>query len=299
MTTTAIHSRALLVWLTISTWSARRYDKKISQEVNTAHNASSDAGRYNKFLLPGDAATYKTLTALVGSIRAQHYNHSLAWSDAGWRLLPTANYMQYTKWFRDQQRIFTSQLDSFAADYPSLRAQAKIKLNGLYRDEDYPTVQDIRSKFALSVEYSPLPASGDLRVDLGADQIAAIEAAIIDRQGSALKMAVSDSWHRLYDVVSKISERLNTPDAIFRDSLIGNARDVCDTLKRLNVTDDPQLESMRATVMSELASASPDLLRDKQYKSHRATVAQSADDILARMRATMPAGAADLVTSNG
>lgn len=279
--TTSIHSRALLVWLRISTWSARRYDKKVSAEVNATHNASADAGRYNKMLLPGDAKAYKQLTALAGSIRAQHYANTLAWSDEGWRLLPTANYTQYTTWLRDRQREFSIALNEFSTDYPALRAQAARLLNGLYRDEDYPDVHDLRSRFSLGVEYEPVPAQGDLRVDLGADQIAIIEQAIGARTDRAVADAMKDAWSRLHEVVSKIAERLAQPDAIFRDTLISNAEEVCDLLQRLNVTDDPNLESMRVRVRRELTRYSPDTLRD--VPSHRQQTAERAASILSAM----------------
>ena len=86
---TEIHARALLVWLTISTWSARKYDRRVSQSVNQQFHVHSDAGRYNKYLLPVDAGSYKTLIALASAIRVEHYTHTLAWSDEGWRLLPS------------------------------------------------------------------------------------------------------------------------------------------------------------------------------------------------------------------
>lgn len=280
-TTTDIHERALLVWLTISTWSARRYDKRISEKVNADLHASSNAGRYNKFLLPGDAPTYKALVTLAGSIRAEHYTHTLAWTDEGRRLLPTANYMTYAQWYRDQQRALAVAIDAFARDYPYLKDDARVKLNGAYREEDYPDILDIRSRFALSVTFDPLPAKGDIRVDLASDQVAAIEADIQDRINKSVQFAVADSWTRLHDVVTHIHERLTVPDAIFRDSLIDNARELVNSLSRLNVTNDPNLEAMRARVAKELANADPETLRDD--KTERASVARSADDILKAM----------------
>lgn len=280
--TTPIHSRALLVWLRISTWSARRYDKTISAEINAKHAASADAGRYNKHLLPGDASAYKTLVALAGAIRTQHYNNTLAWSDEGWRLLPTANYQSYATWLRDRQREFTSTLDAFAAEYPALRARAAVLLNGMYRPEDYPSTQDLRSRFALAVEYSPVPAAGDLRVDLASDQITMIESAIGDRLERATADAMRDAWMRLHDVVAKIAERLSAPEAIFRDSLISNAEEVCEILGRLNVTDDPQLESMRQRVRTELTRFDPETLRDD--RSRREQTATRANNILDAMK---------------
>ena len=282
---TSIHSRALLVWLRISTWSARRYDKPLSAKINAQHNAASDAGRYNKMLLPGDAKSYKALTALAGSIRQSHYSNTLAWSDEGWRLLPTANYAAYTQWLRDQQRAFADTLTQFMADYPALKDAAKIRLNGLFSAADYPDVQDLRSRFALAVEYAPVPAQGDLRVDLGADQIAMIESAIGDRTGRAVADAMQDAWSRLHAVVGKIAERLADPEAIFRDTLISNASEVCDVLKRLNVTDDADLEAMRQRVREELTRFAPETLRDDQTR--RQDTANRANAILETMKGFM------------
>jgi hypothetical protein len=277
----AIHTRALLVWLHISTWSARKYDKRATAELTQRYNASSDGARVNKLLLPGEARAYKTLTSLATTIRAQHYANTLAWSDEGWRLLPTANYATYTAWLRTQQRAFGTALTEFTDDYPALRGLAMQLLNGLYSDADYPSVQDLRTRFALSVEYAPVPAQGDIRVDLGSDQVALIETAIAERHQRATATAVTDAWSRLHEVVSKIAERLSQPDAIFRDTLISNAENVCDVLKRLNITDDPELERMRERVRKELTRYSPETLRD--VPAHRQQTADRAADILSAM----------------
>lgn len=278
---TTIHARALLVWLTIRTWSARKYDRKVSTETNARYAASADAGRYNKFLLPGDNAAYKQLMALATSVRSEHYAHTLAWSDEGWRLLPTANYTMYMDWLRKQQQTFRAALDTFAADYPMMRSRAKTALGPIYRDEDYPSVADLRSRFELTAAVSPLPIVGDVRVDLDAQQIADIEANIVNRQDAAIRIAVSDAWQRLTDVVAKIQKRLSQPDAIFRDSLIVNARELCESLTRLNVTNDPQLEAMRVKVERQLTNVDPDVLRDNT--KIRSDVAAKADAILSQM----------------
>lgn len=278
---TAIHTRAMLVWMTISTWTARKYDKGITQKVNADMRASSDAGRYNKHLLPGDAAAYKALMSLSSSIRVAHYSHTLAWSDEGWRLLPVANFTDYTTWFREQQRQFSEALTEFIRQYPSLRLQAQYHLNGAYKAEDYPAAIDIHERFKLDVQYAPIPAVGDIRVDLASDQIAAIETSISSRIDKATQTAMGDAWQRLYDCVNHIAERLGDPKAIFRDSLIGNARDICASLKKLNITGDAQLEAMRLRVEQELISYDAETLRD--VPSVREQTAERANDIMSAM----------------
>lgn len=276
-----IHTRALLVWLTICTWSARKYDRKVSNDINARNHASTDAGRYNKFLLPGDCPSYKALTTLCAALRLEHYRHTLAWSDEGWRLLPTANYVVYTDWIRKRQRDLSDAVDAFATDYAPFRTQAKRLLGSMYSDTDYPSISGLKTKFTLAVSYDSLPVDGDIRVNLDAQQIADLEQQIGSHKGDAIKAAMGDAWTRLGDVVSKIHDKLSSPDAIFRDSLINNAREMCDALTRLNVTADPDLETMRARVMTELTAIEPDVLRDTPKE--RKAVAKSAADIMKAM----------------
>lgn len=282
---TSIHARALLVWLTITTWSARKYDRSISNKVNADNNAAANAGRWNKLLLPGDAASYKALVTLAGTIRAEHYSHTLAWSDEGWRLLPTANYSAYTDWLRQRQRDLDRAVRVFADDYPLMKTSAHSLLGASYKDEDYPAAVDLPKRFKLSRQLMPVPAGGDIRVDLGRDQILTIEQDVTAQVQAATQAAVNDAWSRLHDVTAKIAERLAVPDAIFRDTLITNAREVCDVLRRLNVTDDAKLESMRAKVDRELCRYDPDVLRDT--KSVRQQTADKAAAILAQMSSVL------------
>src|SRR5439155_265393 len=108
-----------------------------------------------------------------------------------------------------------------------------------------------------------------------------IEQSINENVQAAVGIAVQDSWQRLYTSVARISERLNDPKAIFRDSLIDNAREICSALERLNVTNDTALETMRQRVLSDLTTFDPDVLRDTPRV--RASVASKADDILKTM----------------
>ena len=280
-----IHSRAMLVKFSVSVWTARRFDKKVTAEVNTHHGASADAGRYNKHLL-GDAESYKAVVKASTDARTEHYANTLAWSDEGWRMLPTANYLAYTEVVRKNRAAFEAALQDFFRDYPRLRENAKSRLNGMYNEQDYPSADAIHDKFAMSAEYSPVPASGDFRLDLPAEQVRSIAATVDGRVQQATAEAMKDAWTRLFDCVAHIHDRLNDPKAIFRDSLIGNAVELTDVLKRLNVTGDPGLEQARLSVERSLASLNPQRLRNSTRD--RKASAQKADEILAAMRAMIP-----------
>jgi hypothetical protein len=271
-------SRAMLASLRISSWSARKYDKKVTAETNAHHGADADAGRYNKMLLPGDASSYKALTSHIAATRVLHYEQTLAWSDDGWRLLPVANYQKYTDKLRAAKHTYDSLLADFLADYPALQAAARVKLNGMYREDDYPT--NLASKYGFAVEYNPVPSGGDFRVQISQAEIDIIATRTESRVKHAFEGAQADAVKRLHDCVSRIHERLAQPEAIFRDSLIDNARELCDVLSRLNVADDKDLEILRRKTAG-LATVSPDTLRNDPVA--RIQTANDAQSILDQM----------------
>ena len=278
---TAINSRALLVNLSISTWSARKFDRAISDEIAAQHNAARDAVRANKSLIQGDS--YKALIRAAQAARTAHYFHTLAWSDEGWRLLPTANHAAYTDELRALQGQFASRLAEFVRDYPRLQEIARARLNGMYKAADYPHPAAISDRFRISTEFAPVPAAGDFRLDeLTADELQRVEQSVTNRVEQATADAVADAWRRLHEVVSAMRERLAQPDAIFRDSLVNNARDVVEVLGRLNVTKDASLEAMRATVAADLTQYDPQELRDAP--AIREQTAARADEILTAMQ---------------
>jgi hypothetical protein len=65
-----------------------------------------------------------------------------------------------------------------------------------------------------------------------------------------------------------MAEKLADPKAIFRDSMVENAKEICALLPRLNFADDPNLEAMRQQVEASLIKHpealrnDPDLRRD-------------------------------------
>jgi hypothetical protein len=284
MTTNDLHTRAMLVSLRISAWSARKYDRKVSQETATLHNTTLDAGRYNKCLLPGDAPAYKALTKHIADLRVKNYAQTLPWSDDGWRMLPVKNYQEYTDTIRQGFHTADSLLSDFCSEYPSLRNEARHILNGMYDDNDYPV--SISSRFSWAVEYAPVPRGTDFRVTLAQSEIDSIAARTEARVSQAFTAAMQGkdgAVDRLRKVVSAIVEKCSSPDAIFRDSLIGNARELCDVLTRLNVTEDPQLEALRRQT-ELLAVTEPQTLRDNA--DVRQDTAKQAQSILDSMTAT-------------
>ena len=156
--------------------------------------------------------------------------------------------------------------------------EAEYKLNKMFNREDYPEVSQIEERFSFATEITPVPSGTDFRVDLAQDEVAAIKQQIEMQARKAQEGAMNDLWNRLYDVVHKMANKLDEKDAIFRDSLVDNIKNLTQILPKLNVTDDPALERMARDVEQKLCRFSPkDLRADPAAKQ---TVANEANAIL-------------------
>lgn len=261
-----LSDRALLVQLSISQWTARKYDKRVSEDVANRNAASVSAGRYNKSLLPLNDYL-DDVHKKAGSIRNKYYENTLPWGIEGTQMLPSANYLSFMTEFRKEKSEWQHLVNRFIDNYEDLVLDAKRYLGHMYNPSDYPDVQTIADKFNMDMAVFPVPST-DFRVSIGSEELTRIQQDVERRVQEAQGKAMLDVWQRLYDKVEKIAERLSDPTNKFKDSLIENAREMCELLPRLNITDDPNLENMRLQVESRLTSFNPEALRHDTRLRH-------------------------------
>jgi len=285
----SLSSRAMLCSLSISMWSARKHDPEASEEIAHRHGAQSDAGRYHKVLLPKQALA--EIQKIVSDARQEHYFMTLPWDDNGYRVLPAAAYMDHTEKMRELSNRFTPAVDALAQQFGQLVENAKVRLGGLFCSDDYPTPEELRSKFSFATKVMPLPDAGDFRVTLGDEEKDRIKRQITAAVEASLQVASRDLWQRLYEAVSHLAERLRaykvTEEGVehpFRDSVVLNLVKLVDVLPKLNVTGDPELERLAAQVRGSLL-VDPQELRKSE--SVRSETAKNAAAIAQRMQAYM------------
>jgi hypothetical protein len=275
-----ITERAMLAAVHISIWTAVKHDRKISRDVASQHGAHRDAGRYNKQLLRG-ADKLDDLRTLAGQIRQYFYKITLPWSDEGFRLLPSNFYFDLMARMREFESRFEEGVDSFLAVYPQYIDQVRPELNGLFREEDYPTAEKLREKFGVKLEILPIPSGGDFRVQMSAEEQARVSREIDANVRQSLTRGTEDLWKRLREVVSHMVDRLNEPESRFHASLVTNVVDLAEILPRLNVNGDAELNRFAEQIRQRLCNHSAQDL--KKHDLLRVTAATDAANIVAQM----------------
>jgi len=254
-----LSDRCLLVQLNVSQWTAKKYDKRASKEVTNAHGAATAAGRFNKSLLPMNDKL-ENIHKKTTLIRAKYYEATLPWGLDGTMMLPATNYLNFMSEFRKERGEWNALVQEFLDNYDQMKLDAQRILGSLYNHSDYPPVLELRHKFNMDMAVFPVP-SADFRVSIGSEELARIRQDVERRVKDAEQAALKDVWNRLYDRVKHMADKLADPKAIFRDSMVENAREICALLPRLNFADDPNLEAMRQQVEATLLKH-PDALRN-------------------------------------
>jgi hypothetical protein len=275
-----ITEKAMLAAVHISVWTAVKHDRKISREVADQHGAHQGAGRYNKQLLHG-AQKLEELRSLACQIRLYFYKVTLPWSDEGFRLLPANFYFDLMARMREFEASFDAGVDAFLRVYPEYVEQVRPELNGLFREEDYPSPEKLKAKFGVKLDVLPIPTGADFRVQMSNEEQARVAREIDANVRESLMRGTEDLWKRLREVVAHMVDRLNEPESRFHGSLVTNVLDLVEILPRLNVSGDQDLNRFAEQIRQLLCNHSAQEL--KKHDLLRVSTAADASNIVAEM----------------
>jgi hypothetical protein len=263
---------AMLVEFNASVWTARKLDKSTTDEVVANKNATAkDAARVNKHLLAG-RTELDVIQQMVGRARTYVYDHTLPWSDSGLRLLPTVNFVAFTERMNQFEEEFERLVAEFVTIYPTLISAQAMSLGDMFKRSDYPTANEMVTKFAFRIGFLPVPTAGDFRVDIGNEAQAELRARLNEMAEERIESAMRDIRARLGEHMKRMSDRLTTDyvqgeakQRRFHDSLVDGALELCDLTKALNVVNDVALESARKELEQALLGVTPQELRKNEY----------------------------------
>lgn len=288
----SINDRAMLVYLRIGVWSARKLDTRATRKVTSDSHATDDGARVHKHLLASADEKLRAIQHIGGKARRYVEDSTLPWDDAGNRLLPNEDAIKVVSGLTELEDEFNAAVDAFVVDYPQLREQALTNLGSLGNAEDYPPPEVIRTKFSFRLSFSPIAKNfSDIRVGLAPQQVEALQEHYQKNASRQVGEALVAAWKRLQENLEKYSDRLqpraDEPDKmqVFRDTMVENLRETCAMLGTMNVFGDVQLESVRRRVERDIAVFAPDHLRGNPQMAR--AVKSEVDAVLDHMRSIL------------
>ena len=263
----SITSSAVLVEMNISVWTANKLDKSATEKVVSDNSAVQNAAQVRKNLMAGTTLR-KDIADYAAGCRLWHNTRTLPWADKGARLLSTSLFMDYKTEANVRRDTFNKMVDNFMVQYPSLVQTANNYLGTLFNPEDYPSVDEVRDKFGFRLVFSPVPESGDFRLQVAEQDLNDLRQQYEENFSSRLADAMREPWDRLHKLLTGMSEKLTDVDGEdetkkrYHDTLITNAQSLCAMLTHLNITKDPQLEQARRDLELTMLGADIDAIKE-------------------------------------
>lgn len=281
---TGVARAGLLVDLTIRTYNGKKQDKAVQEEVQHAKGAASKRATSVYKSLFAECKELDDVIKFAMRVRMTHYTLTLPWSDNGARLLPIRGMKAYKAKMDDCQAEFDTLVERFLDKYDTLIAAAAFQLGTMFNRADYPLRSQVARRFSMAVSFSPLPTSGDFRIDAEAETQQDLISQYEQRAQELVVNAQRDAWTRLHKSLTHIAERVTDEDGGKRkriyDSLVTNPLELCSILSDLNVTNDPALERARKQLEDLMMGTSAKELRD--HADARVEVKEKVQNILSQ-----------------
>jgi hypothetical protein len=263
-----VRNSTLLYRPSFSIWTARIKDKAESVKVASDNGANPGVANVYKALLP-ESPELKAIQQYATEFRQWIYDNTSPWDDSGWRIGRVAFHMEFMSEVGDRTVKFNELVDAFIAKYATARESARFTLASLFNEGDYPGVNEVRSKFGISLDCMTLPSADDFRIADGLPQ-EEVDRLVSVAQADAnerMSTAMQEAYARLYQVIEKMANTLKDYGdkriKKFNDTLVSNIADVIAVMPALNILADPKLDALAEEAKVLASYDAGDLRKDE------------------------------------
>lgn len=280
----SLSQKCMLVNLHMSRWSGYKTDQKASSQLVKDASAQAGSAVVSKRVVPKEA--FADIVTACNALKAHRDKHTLPWSDKGPRIMTRNIFEIFMTGYGELERNFNAAVKEFIeVKYPPARDRAAFRLGTLFSDADYPTPDELRKKFQVSLDIDGITEPEDFRVALPEVELNKLKASMEESINRRLSDAMQDVWLRIAELLEHYIEKVSDNEAIFRDSTVNNLVELMNILPGLNVTGDPRLREIRQRIMGTIGSYEPNDLR--KGSDLRAAAAKEAREIRESMNEHM------------
>jgi gas vesicle protein len=259
---------SILVRVRSSMMSFSKADKDVSEEVKKNHQLGENAGTYIKTIVP--RKTMKKLTTAFGEVDKVRLRYTLPWADGNIRVLSAKAFKTFSQELQKKIYNVDEEVREFLDHYDEIKEETKRRLNGLYKEEDFPTKSQIRQSFGIRVSYFPIPDNRDFRI--GVEEV---KSSFDQDMEDQIKSAQREIWRRFKEVLGSFYERLSKEDSRFKQATVAKISDLVDLVKVLNMDDDANIEEFRQEVEEKLTGFdTKDLREDQDFRTQKVEAAK-------------------------
>lgn len=254
-------NECMVMNLQIGVWHGQRLDKEAAAKVIRSSRAKDkEAASVSKRLIPREVL--RPVLTSASSIRTFFYTNSLPWKPNGDRLLVRTMYPEFMRHHAKLVRGFNKEVELFLDHhYYIVKERAEFRMGALYKEGEFPHVDELRSRFYVQLDIDPVTQSSDLKLDMDEKYLGQLHRQMDRAMRERKARAMEEVWKRLAETLGHMAEKLS-PSEIFRNSTIHKLEEIVTILPDLNIVGDKNLERVGKEIQSELIGLDPQHLRD-------------------------------------
>ena len=281
----SLSDKAVLINVSFSIPSGTKIDKHVSNKIADDHQVSDGrraAGNYQKIIL--DADLFRNISKIKRNVEGYLNTVSVPYSnDKMPVILPTTALSEPTRMLRKAKREFDNELNLIREGYEIKKEEAKQRLAGLYKEEDYRHLDDFMERFSFDSWIRPIPDLDNLDLRF---QVSDEEARIIKEEMRAdMIYSLRDSCRvvqkRAIDILTHLKEVLDSPTPRIHKSMIEKVTALSDSLPGLNLQDHEEFADIAREIQTQLGSLNIEQLREED--SFRGDVSDDAVNLIHKL----------------
>lgn len=286
---TSIASSMILLSVEVRLWMGTAADDEVADEVAISKRAEQGSGVYVKKLL-GQCKSHRKIRAHRQRVYNWVRDKTYPWAPK-WGAVPNIEVPQFMKQYEEYGKERAALVEEFLLEYPQIVSDAAFRLNGLFKREDYPSVDEVRAKFGMAIYTSEVPP-GDFRNRVCTTLADDLQRHYNRQANAAIDNLVKAQVGKLEKVMRSLSHCCDMNTVVnddgtttltrrkLHEATLKEAVEYCDLFRQFNPTGDTRLEAIRAELEQVLVTKNFDQLR-KSYAVRAQTKAE-VDSILSK-----------------
>ena len=294
-----LSENATLVRLTTKHPSGIKSDKDLKEGLAIDQKANNDSLHVAKYIFGKE--TNKYFRRIINQFRYGYfYPMTVPWDDntsdyegkvlSGWRLCPNQELDRLMDEVNLAKVDFDKEVNEFLNNYDNLIEANKYKLGDAFKLSDYPTKDEIATKFRFDFELGTVPQfnSKDIRLNVSEKLRKKIENDALKRATKNVEAITRTTVETLLESVEHLADKLKSYDpktkggGFFKNSSFDKFRQFLDTLPSINsdiLGNDKKIAEAHQNLVSVFAKINDvnSLRDDDDYTAKKRK--QLADDL--------------------
>lgn len=293
-----LNEKAVLVSLNLKKWNPRKVDHALRDSVASSYGVDSKVLSTSKKLVALNEEVFKRIETLDGKIRNQVFysvgqgctGFCVPYDYKGLHLLPSELMKEFTERFAElkdkRERLVKQVIDS----WDEILEGAQKELKGLYEPSDYPSKEEIASRYECSWSQHHLPdeayvGKNDYQVEDPRHGVSSSDVSEVEsRTKSTVELATETATNNVNVLLTHLTDCLKN-DKTFRDSSFDKVKNAIETFGAWNFNNNPDLSDASDILVDALGKidGADDLRKDSSKVDDFVDASDKASEILNKL----------------